>query len=222
MKYLIKEIFPTIQGEGSLTGTPAVFVRFSGCNLWSGVETLRYKGTGECSMWCDTNFVDGELTELEDILKHILISSKDFSCDKPLVVITGGEPLIHLTDKKCNFLYELIPNFKVAIETNGTISNNASSILETFGHITLSPKALKSNLKSIEHIKLRKCNDLKIVVPTPMPIEDLVENIKYDNLYFQPMDVGDSGKKNSQLAFELAKKFNGKISIQSHKMAGFR
>ena len=222
MKYLIKEIFPTIQGEGSLTGTPAIFLRFSGCNLWSGIQDLRYKGKGECAMWCDTDFANGDLMTMEEIKDTVQKCHKNWNIERPLVVITGGEPFIHLTDKKCEFLYTMIPDYRLAVETNGTISNKATSIMDSFGHITLSPKALKSNIKSIEHIELRKCHDLKIVVPTPLPIEELVKNITFDNLFFQPMDVGNSGRNNAQLALELAIKYNGKVSIQSHKVAGFR
>ncbi len=173
-------------------------------------------------MWWDTDFAHGDLMEFEEIQIAVSNSHKNWNIDRPLIVITGGEPLLHLKDDKCSFLYQMLMDYDVAIETNGTISNKASSILDVFGHVTLSPKALKKDLKSIDHIKLRKCHDLKIVVPTPMPIEELIQNITYDNIYFQPMDVGGNGKKNSQLALELAIKYNGKVSIQSHKVAGFR
>ena len=222
MKYLIKEIFPTIQGEGSLTGSPAVFIRFSGCNLWNGKEQFRYKGKGECAMWCDTDFADGSKMDEEEIFLQIENYTKDWKDERPLLVITGGEPIMHLTDKKCSILYSAFPKYKLSVETNGTISNQATSLFDTFGHITLSPKPLKSDLKTIDHIKLRKCTDLKIIVPTPMPIDLLVNNIDYKYLYFQPMDVGDNGRKNSRLALELAMKYDGRVSIQSHKMAGFR
>ena len=173
-------------------------------------------------MWCDTDFADGFLLEEETIFQKIDDYTKDWKDKRPLIVVTGGEPLLHLTDKKLSFLYNAVPKYKVSVETNGTIDNKAASIFNTFGHVTVSPKAMKSNLKSIDHIKLRKCTDLKIVIPNPMPVEELIEAIDYKYLYFQPMDVGDLGKKHSAEALRLSMKYGGRVSIQSHKMAGFR
>ena len=221
MKYLIKEIFPTIQGEGTQAGTPAVFVRFSGCNLWTGIDRLRNKGKGECALWCDTDFAYGKALELDEIARKIDFYTVSWKEDKPLVVLTGGEPALHLSENKCMLLYMAIPKYKIAIETNGTVSNKGTELVAEFGHTTISPKALR-NTNTIDHLKLRKCNDLKIVVPTPLSVEELVKNIEYDTVYFQPMDVGEKGKKYTEMALEYATRFGGKVSIQSHKHVGLR
>jgi organic radical activating enzyme len=223
MQYSIKEIFPTIQGEGSLCGTPAIFVRMAGCNLWSGREDFRSRGIGECSAWCDTDFYKGTRKSEIDITKEIKSYTDSWKTLHPLVVVTGGEPFLQLSNKRMDLIDEfIIEGFNIAVETNGTILNEASDLLSELGHITLSPKALKANISDIDHIKLRKCCDLKIVVPTPLPIENLLRSIKYNNLFFQPKDVGDKGLGNVELALRLSEAYNGRISIQSHKMVGLR
>jgi organic radical activating enzyme len=221
--YSIKEIFPTVQGEGSLTGTPAIFVRLTGCNLWSGKEEHRAKGRGSCSLWCDTDFYKGDKKSSEEIVSEVNSYTKDWSNINPLVVLTGGEPFLQLSNSKLDLIDSLIANGNaIAVETNGTILNEASSILSEYGHITLSPKMIKSKPKDISHIKLQKCTDLKIVVPTAVPIEDVLNKIQYKNLYFQPKDEGDNGIANVELALRLATRYEGRISVQTHKMIGLR
>ena len=98
MQYSIKEIFPTIQGEGSLCGTPSVFVRMSGCNLWSGLGEFRNKGKGDCADWCDTDFYKGERKSHVEIVEQIKFYSDSWRTEEPLVVITGGEPFLQLNE----------------------------------------------------------------------------------------------------------------------------
>ena len=220
--YSVKEIFPTIQGEGSLTGTPSVFVRLTGCNLWSGKENFRRQGTGECSLWCDTDFYQGYRKSPEEIISQINSYTNKWH-GNPLVVITGGEPFLQLSDKRLNLIDELIANDNdIAIETNGTILNEASSLLSEMAHVTLSPKMLKTSTNDISHIKLLTCTDLKIVVPTMVPIEKVIKKIQYKHLFFQPKDKGDNGISNIDLALKLARRYGGRISIQTHKMVGLR
>src|SRR5205807_328229 len=104
MKYAIKEIFYTLQGEGAQTGRAAVFCRFAGCNLWSGREQDRAKGTGGCSMWCDTDFVGtdgpggGRFDTPEALARAVRAAWEGEGDARPLVVCTGGEPLLQLDE----------------------------------------------------------------------------------------------------------------------------
>ena len=221
--YSIKEIFPTMQGEGSLAGTPAVFVRFAGCNLWSGLDSFRDKGSGECAKWCDTDFFKGEKLESDSIIDKVKEYTKDWDYTNPLVVITGGEPFLQLSQKKMDLIEKLVQNnFKISVETNGTISNAATDLISKIGHITMSPKMLWQKPKDLSHIKLKTCTDLKIIVPTLVPIEEVTKIVRYKHLYLQPKDTGDEGRSNVNLALELACRFAGRVSIQSHKMVGLR
>src|SRR4029079_6037641 len=102
MGYAVKETFYTLQGEGANAGRAAVFIRFAGCNLWSGREEDREKGPGSCSVWCDTNFLGtdgpggGRFFSAKSLAAHARALWKAESPDRPLVVCTGGEPLLQL------------------------------------------------------------------------------------------------------------------------------
>src|SRR5262249_9624315 len=122
MTYAVKEIFYTLQGEGMNAGRAAVFLRFSGCNLWSGRLDKR-EGLGGCAKWCDTDFVgtNGTLggrysaTELADAVRSCWPQAKG----QPLVICTGGEPLLQLDEALVEELHRR--GFEIAIETNGTL-----------------------------------------------------------------------------------------------------
>ena len=119
-KYKIKEIFLTKQGEGYHTGRPSVFLRFSGCNLWNGLEKDRTKAICD---WCDTDFVgtDGEnggnyyINEILDIISNLWPSDNNL---EPFLVCTGGEPLLQLDQNFVDEIHKI--GFKIGIETNGT------------------------------------------------------------------------------------------------------
>jgi 7-carboxy-7-deazaguanine synthase len=102
MSYAIKEIFYTLQGEGANAGRPAVFCRFTGCNLWSGRETDRGRGPGGCSRWCDTDFVGtdgpggGRFDHPEQLAEAVRDAWTAPWQGRPLLVCTGGEPLLQL------------------------------------------------------------------------------------------------------------------------------
>jgi len=142
--FAVKEIFKSVQGEGSRVGFPTIFVRFAGCNLWSGLEHLREKGIGHCALWCDTDFVKGTKMSLDELVEAM---EKEVS-NGPLkmVVFSGGEPTLQLkTDEGYELVQRLFSvGWWVCVETNGTHGFEECPILEVIlnhpkGHITMSP-----------------------------------------------------------------------------------
>jgi organic radical activating enzyme len=124
MTYSVKEIFYTLQGEGANTGRPAVFLRFAGCNLWTGRAEDRDRGPGGCSRWCDTDFVGTDGTgggkfESPAALLAAVSSHWPSGAPSPFVVCTGGEPLLQI-DQPLLESFEKA-GWSVAIETNGTV-----------------------------------------------------------------------------------------------------
>lgn len=161
MSYAIKDIFYTIQGEGANAGRPAVFIRMAGCNLWSGRPQDRDKGAGACAQWCDTDFFKGEKLEVQDIynrVRHLWPTKSD-----PLVVITGGEPMLQL--HKDSLLLTLLneEDIEISMETNGTIDSTAYEEIE---HVCLSPKRGTTIAKSA----LLNAQELKVVLPGVNPV----------------------------------------------------
>jgi 7-carboxy-7-deazaguanine synthase len=211
--YSVKEIFYSLQGEGARTGRPTVFLRFAGCNLWTGREEDREKAI--CS-FCDTDFVgvDGSYggkykspNELAMQIKkrwpaHASVKSK------PYVVCTGGEPLLQLDDKLIQAFHE--EGFEVGVETNGTLE--APNGIDW---ICMSPKPNT-------HIKLQKGNELKFIYPQknfdPKPFE------VYDFEYFfiQPMySIDIEANIKEALSFCLENPL-WRLSIQTHKTLRIR
>ena len=222
----VKEIFPTIQREGSKAGSPAIFVRFAGCNLWSGQEHMRDKGRGECALWCDTDFFRGEKIHEADLLIKLQKMAHDFR--HPMVVFTGGEPCLQLKKPEAVGLIErlLNTNWIVAVETNGTFGLDDCKALQILlehplGHITVSPKSLKKDMMSIDHLPLRTGTDLKVVCPTRLPLA-LLNAWEFDHFFFQPMDAqdGTNGLSNLHETIENAKLWGWRISCQTHKFLG--
>lgn len=148
-RYKVKEIFgPTLQGEGSLTGMPTLFLRFSACNRWSGKKEDQPKAA---CWFCDTDFVGGEMMYPNDIIREM----KKLSSKVKNVVITGGEPTLQL-DKE--LLLELkAAEYFIALETNG--SKDITEYFELIDHISMSPK------QPIEETNLIDCDDIKILFP---------------------------------------------------------
>lgn len=209
MAYKIKEIYYTLQGEGYYTGHPAVFCRFTGCNLWSGREEDRYKAV--CK-FCDTDFVgmDGELGgrySAEILVRTIksLWPSEEIPC---FVVFTGGEPGLQL-DK--NLVQELHKqNCYVAIETNGTVN-----LPEDIDWICVSPKANSE-------IVIKKANELKLVYPQDELSPENFESFDYQHFYLQPMD-SEEVEDNTQAAVKYCRANpKWKLSIQTHKILGIQ
>ena len=205
--YSVKEIFFTIQGEGCNLGKYAVFCRFTGCNLWSGLEKDRHKAT--CK-FCDTDFVGtnglngNRYKDPDQITKKILSIWK--TDDNPFVVLTGGEPMLQIDQALIDSFHK--NNFKIAIETNGTIN-----VPNEIDWICVSPK---SGTKLIQN----HGNELKLVYPQQNISPHKFEKMKFDHFFLQPKY--DSDYKNNII---LARKFcednpRWKLSFQMQKFIG--
>ena len=205
--YSVKEIFFTIQGEGCNLGKYAVFCRFTGCNLWSGLEKDRHKAT--CK-FCDTDFVGtnglngNKYKNSDQITKKILSIWR--TDDNPFVVLTGGEPMLQIDQGLINSFHK--KKFKIAIETNGTIN-----VPNEIDWICVSPK---SGTKLIQN----HGNELKLVYPQKNISPNKFEKMKFDHFFLQPKY--DSDYKNNVI---LARKFcednpKWKLSFQMHKFIG--
>jgi 7-carboxy-7-deazaguanine synthase (Cx14CxxC type) len=208
MSYSVKECFLTLQGEGVQSGSRAVFLRFAGCNLWSGREQDR--ATAQCT-FCDTDFVgtDGEgggkFPNADQLAAHVE-SMWGADSEQRLVVITGGEPMLQLDDELVDALHAR--DFRVAVETNGTLP--AVSGLDW---ICVSPKA------GTEVVQ-RKGNELKLVWPQEGvdPIE--LERWSFDHFLVQPMDC-EKRDEALDAAIKLAMdRPKWRLSLQAHKVIG--
>ena len=209
MTYRIKEIFFTQQGEGKNTGKDFIFVRFSGCNLWSGKEKNR--ASAVCS-FCDTDFygTDGInggkylAKELIEKIKSLWISSDS----QIRVVLTGGEPLLQV-DKP---LIDALKNehIYIAVETNGTLEAP-----DGIDWICMSPKANTE-------IKLKKGSEVKVVYPQKNLNPDDFNVLDFKNFYIQPMDSQSYEDNVSQAVKFCMRNPNWKLSLQTHKILGIR
>ncbi len=211
MAYTVKEIFYTLQGEGANTGRPAVFCRFSGCNLWSGKESDREKAI--CK-FCDTDFVWKSSTDIgrfcspEDLAEAVAVMWPQKTDGIPLVVCTGGEPLLQLNAGLVDAFHAR--GFEVAVETNGTLIAP-----DGLDWICVSPKA---DTKLV----LTEGHELKLIFPQEGASPELYENLAFRYFYLQPMD-GLESDKNTQLAIEYCKAYpRWRLSVQVHKIIGIR
>ena len=207
MTYSIKEIFYTLQGEGAHAGRPAVFCRFSGCNLWSGRE--RDRASAVCT-FCDTDFVgtDGErgakfvepaqlAAEIDSLWPATYPASK-------YVVFTGGEPLLQLDVALIAAMHAL--GFEIAIETNGTLPVPAG-----VDWICVSPKMGAP-------LVVFNGNELKVVIPQSGQDLGAYEGLAFDHFFVQPMD-GPLAEHNTRLAIDTCKRHpQWKLSLQTHKL----
>jgi len=208
--YSVKELFYTIQGEGLHAGRPAVFCRFSGCNLWTGRESDR--ATAICR-FCDTDFVGvngpggGKFESPEQLaLAALGLWAHGRFTAKPLIVCTGGEPLLQLDDPLIEAFQSV--GFEVAIESNGTIEAPAR-----IDWICISPKGTAP-------LRQARGNELKLVFPQEGVDPQRFELLQFDAFLLQPMD-GPELEKNVRLAVEycLANP-RWRLSLQTHKFLG--
>jgi len=212
MSYSVKEIFYTLQGEGAQAGRPAVFCRFSGCNLWSGREADR--ATAVCQ-FCDTDFVGvdgtagGRYATPEELAQAIEAQwTGDPAAGKRFVVCTGGEPLLQLDEPLIAALYTL--GFEIAVETNGTVAAP-----EGIDWICVSPKAGAPLIQ-------KTGQELKLVFPQPDLDPSLVASLRFAHFYLQPMD-GPHRARNTELAIQYCLQHpQWRLSVQSHKFVGIR
>jgi 7-carboxy-7-deazaguanine synthase len=207
LTYSVKEIFYTLQGEGMHAGRPAVFCRFSGCNLWTGRESDR--ATAVCK-FCDTDFVgtDGEgggkFASSDELANAIDNLWPDSYAASKYVVFTGGEPLLQLDTALIDSMHRV--GFEIAIETNGTLP-----VPTGVDWICVSPK-MGSELI------VRKGNEIKVVIPQAEQNLRAYEALDFENFFVQPMD-GPDKLRNTQLAIETCKSNpKWKLSIQTHKL----
>jgi 7-carboxy-7-deazaguanine synthase len=207
MTYSIKEIFYTLQGEGTHAGRPAVFCRFSGCNLWSGRESDR--ATAVCK-FCDTDFVGtdgtlgGKYIDGDSLAKTInALWPANYQANK-YVVFTGGEPLLQLDKALIDSMHAC--GFEIAIETNGTLPVPAG-----IDWICVSPK-------SGSELVVKTGNELKVVIPQTGQRLEQFESLAFDHFYVQPMD-GPALEVNTRLAIDTCKNHpKWKLSLQTHKL----
>ena len=222
MSYAVKELFYTLQGEGANSGRAAVFCRFSGCNLWSGHERDRLQAICQ---FCDTDFVgvDGvngghynTAAELADTVQQEWTTGSDSSVQDPLqqversicplVVCTGGEPLLQLDSELVDALHER--GFEVAIETNGTQLPPPH-----IDHICVSPKAGAP-------LKLTHGHELKLVFPQGDLDPGDFLSLNFDRFYLQPKDDEDREQNLQAVVQYCLSHPQWRLSLQTHKVVG--
>jgi organic radical activating enzyme len=216
MALTVREVFATMQGEGSLTGAPAVFVRLAGCNLWSGLQHLRDAGAGACAAWCDTDFAKGTRYEAQEVADAVLRLCDGWA--RPLAVVSGGEPCLQLRTASGEQLVDRLRHagVRVAVETNGTVQ---ADVLGSVDHVTVSPKALRApGTDPLAHVLVRAGTDLKVVAPQWSDADLLqMAGWAFAHRYVQPLDTG-TGPGAVQPALELAARLGWQVSTQVHKL----
>lgn len=209
--YSVKSCFYTLQGEGRQAGRPAVFLRFAGCNLWSGREADR--ATARCT-FCDTDFVgtDGEgggkFASAETLADHVAGRWPGPGQGDPYVVCTGGEPTLQLDHALIDALH--LRGFEIAVETNGTLP-----VPEGVDWICVSPKAGTTLVQ-------RHGNELKLVFPQRDAMPDQFSHLgeSFEHLLLQPMDGPDiAANTRAAVNWTLAHP-EWALSVQTHKILG--
>lgn len=207
--YSVKEIFYTLQGEGANAGTPAVFLRFAGCNLWSGRE--KHRATAVCR-FCDTEFVGtdgaggGKFGSAAALAKAVAAEWPAHAKTSRFVVCTGGEPLLQLDAVLVEALHA--GGFRIAIETNGTLA--APSGIDW---TCVSPKANSP-------LRLRRGDELKLVYPQEGAEPERYSKFDFEHFFLQPMD-GPRRDENTRLAANYCLQHpHWRLSLQVHKLIG--
>jgi 7-carboxy-7-deazaguanine synthase (Cx14CxxC type) len=211
MSYQVKEIYYTLQGEGARTGRAAVFLRFAGCNLWSGLE--RDRGKAVCQ-FCDTDFVGvdgiggGRFADAAALAEAVRTKWPRDSRATPYVVCTGGEPLLQLDEALIAALHGA--GFEVGIETNGTIAPP-----QGIDWICVSPKASAD-------LVVAGGNELKLIYPQAGAPPERYATLAFDNFFLQPMD-NPQRDENTRAATEYCLAHpQWRLSLQTHKLIGIR
>ncbi len=211
MTYSAKEVFLTVQGEGGQAGRPAVFLRFAGCNLWSGREQDRANAV--CT-FCDTDFVGtdggggGKFTTPDLLADHVASLWRGREGDPKLVVCTGGEPLLQLDPPLIAALHAR--RFEIAIESNGTLAAP-----DGIDWICVSPKADAPVVQT-------RGQELKLVFPQDKAMPDRFEHLDFERFWLQPMD-GPDQVANTAAAIEYCLTHpQWRLSVQTHKYIGVR
>ena len=225
MSYTVKELFHTLQGEGAQAGRAAVFCRFSGCNLWTGREQDRHRAV---CRFCDTDFVgvgpDGGRFATAAALAEAVAARWTEGTGhapaahralgvRPLVVCTGGEPLLQLDEPAVAALHAA--GFEVAVETNGT-----QPAVPGLDWICVSPKAGAP-------LALVAGDELKLVYPQAEPEAqpERFEGLGFRHFWLQPMDVADPARRRDNIDAAIAyclRHPRWRLSVQTHKAVGVR
>ena len=209
MAYQVKEIFPTLQGEGAQAGRPAVFLRFAGCNLWSGREADR--ATARCR-FCDTDFVGtdgpggGSFADANALADAVADKWTGNGAGRRLVVCTGGEPLLQLDDVLIAALH--VRGFEIAIETNGTLAAPVG-----IDWICVSPKAGCDLVQTTG-------DELKLVYPQAGIDPEALEGLAFDHFLLQPMDGADRDANTGAAIDYCLRHPQWRLSLQTHKLLG--
>lgn len=206
--YAVKELYVTLQGEGAQTGRRAVFLRFAGCNLWSGREADR---AGATCTFCDTDFVGtdgpggGKFAGAEMLADAAAAAWGDGRVRR-LVVCTGGEPLLQIDTALIAALHAR--GFEIAVETNGTIAAPAG-----IDWICVSPKADAALVQ-------RWGNELKLVYPQPLAPPDAFAALAFAHFFLQPMDGPQQAENTAAAARYCLAHPQWRLGLQTHKLVG--
>ncbi|MDQ3077297.1 MAG: 7-carboxy-7-deazaguanine synthase [Pseudomonadota bacterium] len=208
MAYAVKEAFLTLQGEGVQAGSRAVFLRFAGCNLWSGREEDRRKAICQ---FCDTDFVGtdgaggGKFADADALADHVTgLWGK--GAERRLVVITGGEPMLQLNAALVHALHA--QGFRIAVESNGTLTATPG-----IDWLCISPKAGSDVVQ-------RAGDELKLVWPQGGIDPAVLEAWNFAHFLVQPMDCADAqAALEAAIALAMARP-KWRLTLQAHKIAG--
>ena len=212
MSYSVKEIFYTLQGEGAQSGRAAVFCRFAGCNLWSGREADR--ASAQCR-FCDTDFVgtDGagggrfaSAQALAQAVRSHWRGGSGVGAGRPLVVCTGGEPLLQLDAALIEALHN--EGFEIALETNGTLDLPAG-----LDWVCVSPKAGTE-------LRVRRGDELKLVYPQPGAEPERFAALDFAHFFLQPLDGPQRAQHTQQAIATCMAQPQWRLSLQTHKWLG--
>ncbi len=208
MAYAVKEAFLTLQGEGAQSGSRAVFLRFAGCNLWSGREEDRRKAVCQ---FCDTDFVGtdgaggGKFADAEALADQVEALWGE-NIGRRLVVVTGGEPMLQLDEALVEALHQR--GFRVAVESNGTLAATPG-----IDWLCISPKAGSE-------IVQRSGDELKLVWPQAGIDPAALESWEFDHFLVQPMDGPDRAAAVAASIALAMERPRWRLSLQAHKLVG--
>jgi len=205
MSYAVKEAFLTLQGEGVHAGRRAVFLRFAGCNLWSGLEKDRNQAICQ---FCDTDFVGmngengGRYSAME--ISDLADSLWDKAPDNRFIVLTGGEPMLQVDQTLLDALHD--KGFFIAMESNGTIA-----ALSDIDWLCISPKAGSALIQKSGH-------ELKLVWPQAGSDWQMMEKLAFDNFLIQPMDNDEHQDNIKECIIFVKANPRWRLSLQNHKI----
>ncbi|KAF1049280.1 7-carboxy-7-deazaguanine synthase [Xylophilus sp.] len=212
MTYAVKEIFYTLQGEGGQAGTPAVFCRFAGCNLWSGREEDR---AAAVCRFCDTDFVGTDGTDGGKFATALALAARIAGfwpagdASHRLVVLTGGEPLLQVDTPLVDALHA--GGFRIAVESNGTLAAPAG-----IDWLCVSPKAGAPWVQ-------KAGQELKLVWPQPgFDLDAIAAGTDFALRFLQPMDGPDAAANTARCIADCLARPAWRLSLQTHKLTGIR